>query len=96
MRRGGASSRASRAKGHSRVAPARVRGAMALLALLLAAALVGGAQCAAPQRWKLAAPDASRDLLVAAPQGLARLAAYEQVRVSGCHAGSRYSRCMKR
>ena len=58
-----------------------MRAAMALPALLLALALCGAAQGAAPpQRWKLAAPDASRDLLLAAPQGLARLAAYDQVR----------------
>ena len=75
-----------RPRGHQgtrRCAPARVRGAMALLALLFAAALCGGASGAPPpQRWKLASPDASRDLLVPAPQGLARLAAYDQVRAT--------------
>jgi hypothetical protein len=52
---------------------------LALLALLALSALCSAAG-AAPQRFLLASPNAARDTLLPSAAGLARLAAYDQVR----------------
>jgi hypothetical protein len=57
-----------------------------LLAALLATAALAAPACAQkaaaalPPRWRVAAPDAARAALVPTPAGLARLAAYDEVR----------------